>query len=203
MSHCSGHLKLDSLTSQWVHVQPTNLQQQVWCYHVNVDKNFWARSPGSCWRQNGVQAGTSKVYLTKWPLSVYITISRLMFDAINFRFPCYPLHTRLLKCIGKILQNFVKWPHNVITSSLHDYIIKNIKLATESDLLWKVSYFAALAHRSSEERMLQRDVEAPTGDADIWTNTHDVIFNTLFNILIKLMRDFYSHNKKTQCAHDQ
>lgn len=53
---------------------------------------------------------------------------------------------------------------HIIITRLHN---KNIKLATESDLLWKVSYFAALAHRSSEERMLQRDVEAPTGDADI------------------------------------
>lgn len=35
----------------------------------------------------------------------------------------------------------------------------------------RVSYLAALAHCSYKQRMFQGDIEASTGDADIWRNT--------------------------------
>ncbi len=50
-----------------------------WCYHVNMDQNLWGMFQHlvelelrQFWRQKGVQPGTSKVYLIKWPVSVYI-----------------------------------------------------------------------------------------------------------------------------------
>ncbi len=53
----------------------------VWCYHVNMDQNLCNVSNtllNLCheelrqfWRQKGVQPVTSKVYLIKWPVSVY------------------------------------------------------------------------------------------------------------------------------------
>ncbi len=54
----------------------------VWCYHVNMDQNHWGMFPTPCWicheelrpfwRQNGVQPSTSKMYLIKWSVSVYV-----------------------------------------------------------------------------------------------------------------------------------
>ncbi len=46
-----------------------------WCYHVNMDQNLWGMFPKELrqfWRQKVVQPGTSKLYLIKWPVSVYI-----------------------------------------------------------------------------------------------------------------------------------
>lgn len=54
------------------------------------------------------------------------------------------------------------------------------------------SYFAALAHRSYKERMLQRDVEASTGDTDIWTEAETQQQQQLGSTLNQL-----------QCAYDQ
>ncbi len=50
-----------------------------WCYHVNMDQNLWEMFPKELrqfWRQKVVQPGTSKLYLIKWPVSVYIYILR-------------------------------------------------------------------------------------------------------------------------------
>ncbi len=52
-----------------------------WCYHVNMDQNLWGNVSNTLlnlcheelrqfWRQKGIQPGTSKVYLIKWPVSV-------------------------------------------------------------------------------------------------------------------------------------
>ncbi len=54
-----------------------------WCYHVNMDQNLWGMFPTPCWiyateelrqfwRKKGVQPGTSKVYLIKWPVSMCV-----------------------------------------------------------------------------------------------------------------------------------
>ncbi len=54
-----------------------------WCYHVNMDQirnvsntllNLCHEELSQFWRQKGVQPGTSKVYLIKWPwpVSIYI-----------------------------------------------------------------------------------------------------------------------------------
>ncbi len=53
-----------------------------WCYHVNMDQNLGRMFPTQLnlcheefrqlWGQKGVQPGTSKVYLIKWTVSVYI-----------------------------------------------------------------------------------------------------------------------------------
>ncbi len=55
-------------------VQPTNLQQLR--DDVNMDQNLWGMFPTPCWRQKGVQPGTSKVYPIKWPVSIYSTFYR-------------------------------------------------------------------------------------------------------------------------------
>ncbi len=66
-------------------VQPTNLQQLQWCYHVNMDQNLWGMFPTPCWiyateelrqlwSQKRVQPCTSMGYLIKWPVSVCIHI---------------------------------------------------------------------------------------------------------------------------------
>ncbi len=54
-----------------------------WCYQVKMDQNLWEMFPTPCWifnceelrqfwRKKGVQPGTSKVYLIKWPVSMYV-----------------------------------------------------------------------------------------------------------------------------------
>ncbi len=56
-----------------------------WCYHVNMDQNLWGNVSNTLlnlcheelrqfWRQKGIQPGTSKVYLIKWPVSVYVCV---------------------------------------------------------------------------------------------------------------------------------
>ncbi len=55
-----------------------------WCYHVNMNQNLWGmfntllnlchEELRQFWRQTGVQPGTSKVHLIKWPVSVCIYI---------------------------------------------------------------------------------------------------------------------------------
>ncbi len=63
-------------------VQPTNLQQL-----RDAIMSIWTKMSDECfqhilcheelrqfWRQKGVQPGTSKVYLIKWPVSVYMYI---------------------------------------------------------------------------------------------------------------------------------
>ncbi len=55
-----------------------------WCYHVNMDQNLWAMFTTPCWiyamnkgsseGKRGVQPGTRKVCLIKWPVSVCIYI---------------------------------------------------------------------------------------------------------------------------------
>lgn len=64
-----------------IDVQPTNPPATVWCYHVSMDQNLRNISSSflnlchkglrQFWRQKGVQPGTSKVYLIKWPVSLY------------------------------------------------------------------------------------------------------------------------------------
>ena len=76
-------------------------------------------------------------------------------------FPEYKITKLMMNCANE--HNFVKWPHEVI-------IIPNTNIRVSLNPQ-RVSYFATLAHRSYEERMLQRDIEASAGDADIWTNT--------------------------------
>ncbi len=54
-----------------------------WRYHVNMDQNLWGMFPKTLlnlfheelrqfWREKGFQPGTSKVYLIKWPVRIYI-----------------------------------------------------------------------------------------------------------------------------------
>ncbi len=61
-------------------VQPPNLQQLRDAIMSIWKKKFWAMFPKPCWiyallrqfwRQKWVRPGTSKVYLIKWPVSVY------------------------------------------------------------------------------------------------------------------------------------
>ena len=97
MSQNSNHLKLVSWTWQWVYCTPmasTVTRSQfnraplgcggtgdshhgstVWCHHVNMDQNLWGMNKElrQFWRQKGVPSVISKVYLIKWPVSVWVT----------------------------------------------------------------------------------------------------------------------------------
>ncbi len=62
-------------------VQPTNLQQlcdaimSIWTKTRNVSNtllNLCHEELRQFWRQKEVQSGTSKVYLIKWPVSIYL-----------------------------------------------------------------------------------------------------------------------------------
>ncbi len=67
-------------------VQPTNLQQlcdaimTIWPTSLrnvsNTLLNLCHEELRQTWRQKGVQPGTSKVYLIKWPVSVYTSIKK-------------------------------------------------------------------------------------------------------------------------------
>ncbi len=110
MSQSSNHLRLVSWTWQWVHftqMASTVTRSQssraplgcggtgdshhgcaadksaatAWCYHVNMDQNFWEMFPTPCWiyatknqgspeGKGGVQFGNSKVYLIKCPVAL-------------------------------------------------------------------------------------------------------------------------------------
>ncbi len=49
----------------------------------NTLLNLYHEELRQFWRQKGVQPGTSKVYLIKWPVSVYYANKTFILDAIN------------------------------------------------------------------------------------------------------------------------
>ncbi len=78
-----------------------------WCYHVNMDQNLLRNASNTLlnlchkklrqfWRQKGVQPGTSKVYLIKWPVSLYIyththTHTHIYIYIYIYNYPCLSL----------------------------------------------------------------------------------------------------------------
>ncbi len=89
----------------------------VWRYHDNMDQNLWGmfqhlvesmpRRIKAVLKTKGVQPGTSKVYLIKWPVSVY-----------RYGYCCISIFN---KCFCIIPMHYAKWNRKLFNDSCTEF----------------------------------------------------------------------------------
>lgn len=124
------------------------------------------------WQSSGIvgmKNGSVHVFAFNHVVHVYPRRAKLL-PMENSHTGLYLISMHCIKTVKLIKQKHSKPPEIITTTWPHN---------NNNDLLLifllKVTYFATLTHCSNEERMLQRDVEASTRDADIWTNSTRLI----------------------------